>query len=522
MVTPIKVGVLAPYLANYKHASYLIKGFTSGFHLGFSGQRQFRLSPNLSSCHKFSDVISHKIKTEVSAGRLKGPFPVPPFKNIQISPIGCVPKKSPGDFRLIHHLSYPTGSSINDGIMPELASVSYCSFDDAVHTLLKIGRGALMCKTDIESAFRLIPVHPADHELLGYQWQSQFYYDCCLPFGCRSSPAIFERFSTAIEWIAKTHLNISDIIHILDDFFMIGPQASEKCLKDLTSFLTFCKKVGIPIKAEKTVYPTTCITFMGLELDSVEMEARLPPDKLIKARQLLNKYCNKRKIRLKELQSLIGYLSFCCSVVPPGRCFLRRLIDKTKNIRNPAHRVTLNRESRRDLQAWQLFVEHFNGKNLLSVKYWRTTHSWHLYTDAAGTLGYGAIFGKSWFNGSWPEQIAHLPITFKELFPIVLAMEIWGSSLRNQCLIAHSDNLAVVHIINKQTCKESYIMILVRRLVLSCMKFNISLRCVHISGKYNILPDLLSRFQVEEFHRLAPEMEKDPVPIPVCLLEGIF
>ena len=71
-----------------------------------------------------------KIKAEIPASRLKGPFPKPPFENIQISPIGCVPKKSPGDFRLIHHLSYPPGSSINDGIMPELASVSYCSFDE--------------------------------------------------------------------------------------------------------------------------------------------------------------------------------------------------------------------------------------------------------------------------------------------------------------------------------------------------------------------------------------------------------
>ena len=261
---------------------------------------------------------------------------------------------------------------------------------------------------------------------------------------------------------------------------------------------------------------------MGLELDSVEMEARLPPDKLNKAKELLNKYCNKRKIGLRELQSLIGYLSFCCSVDPPGRCFLWRFIDKTKNVRHPSHRVTLNSESRRDLQAWQLFVEHFNGKNLLSVIRWMTMHSLHLHTNTAGALGFGALFGNCWFKGSWPEQIAHLPISFKELFPVVLAMEIWGHFLRNQYLIAHSDSLAVVHIINKQTCKEASIMRLVRRLVLTCMKYNTLLRCVNISGKYNVLPDLLSRLQVEEFHRLPPEMDKDPTPVHPCLLEGYF
>ena len=185
------------------------------------------------------------------------------------------------------------------------------------------------------------------------------------------------------------------------------------------------------------------------------------------------------------------------------------------NVRHTFHRVTLNSENRQGLQAWQLFVEHFNWKNLLSVKRWTTL-------DAAGALGFGAIFRNRWFNGSWPEQIAHLPITFKELFPIVLGMEIWGASLRNQCLIAHSDNLAVVHIIKRQTWKEASTMRLVRRLVLTCMKYNTFVKCVHISGKYNVLPDLLSRLQVDEFHRLAPEMDKDPTPVPPCLLEGIF
>ena len=258
---------------------------------------------------------------------------------------------------------------------------------------------------------------------------------------------------------------------------------------------------------------------MGLELDSIEMEARLPLEKLIKARELLQKYSNKRKLRLRELQSLIGYLNFCCNVVHPGRCFLRRLIDKTRNVRNPAHRVTLNKESRRDIQAWQIFVEHFNGKNLIAEKHWKTMQSLHLYTDAAGAFGFGAIFDKSWFNGSWPAQLAHLPITFKELFPIVLALEIWGPHLMNQCLIAHSDNMVVVHIINKQSSKDISIMSLVRRLVLACMKHNTHLRCVHIPGKHNILPDMLSRLQVKEFHCLAPDMDKVPTPIPAYLLE---
>ena len=110
-------------------------------------------------------------------------------------------------------------------------------------------------------------------------------------------------------------------------------------------------------------------------------------------------------------------------------------------------------------------------------------------------------------------------ITFKELFPIVLAIELWGSSLHTKCMILHSDNYAVVHIINKHTSKDSDIMKLVRRLVLACMQYNILIQAKHIPGKTNILPDLLSRLQVKQFQQLAPHMDKVSTKVPENLLQ---
>ena len=51
--------------------------------------------------------------------------------------------------------------------------------------------------------------------------------------------------------------------------------------------------------------------------------------------------------------------------------------------------------------------------------------------------------------GKWPAPLKEFPITFKEIFSIVLAFEIWGAKLRNQCIILHTDNIAAVHILNK-------------------------------------------------------------------------
>ena len=104
-----------------------------------------------------------------------------------ISPLGLVPKKMPSEFRLIHHLSFPRGSSVNDGIPRAFCSVTYASTDDAIKLVNQLGPGCYMAKTDIASAFRIIPIHPCDFHFLGMKWQGKYYFDTCLPMECLTS-----------------------------------------------------------------------------------------------------------------------------------------------------------------------------------------------------------------------------------------------------------------------------------------------------------------------------------------------
>ncbi|XP_068675471.1 tripartite motif-containing protein 2-like [Montipora foliosa] len=262
---------------------------------------------------------------------------------------GVVPKKTPGEFRLIHHLSYPDGSSVNDFIPDQFSSVQYASIGDAITLIKSLGRACYMAKTDIKSAFRIIPIHPDDYHLMGMTWNNSYFFDRCLPMGCSSSCAIFEAFSTALEWLAKHYLCASGVLHILDDFLFIA-SSQGKCASDLSNFLGLCDRLGVPIAHEKTEGPSTTLQFAGITLDTINMEARLPDDKLRKCNAQLLDMHKRRKTTLKELQSLIGLLNFTCSVVLSGRAFLRRLIDLTKGVRLPHHRIRITEACRRDLQ----------------------------------------------------------------------------------------------------------------------------------------------------------------------------
>lgn len=68
------------------------------------------------------------------------------FGNLQMPPLGLVPTQKPGEYRVIHHLSYPDGLSINDGIAKEDSAVSYQTIDDAVTLIKQFGQGALFIK----------------------------------------------------------------------------------------------------------------------------------------------------------------------------------------------------------------------------------------------------------------------------------------------------------------------------------------------------------------------------------------
>ena len=164
----------------------------------------------------------------------------------------------------------------------------------------------------------------------------------------------------------------SGVLHILDDFLFIA-RTEEQCRTDLSNFLRMCDYLGVPIAQEKTCGPSQVIQFAGITLDSINQEARLPEDKLQKCRLLLESFCKRRKVTLRELQSLIGLLNFTCSVIVPGRAFLRRLIDLTIGGRRPHHRIRLTKETKHDMEVWLKFLREFNGRSFFLDDKWNTS-----------------------------------------------------------------------------------------------------------------------------------------------------
>ena len=98
----------------------------------------------------------------------------------------------------------------------------------------------------------------------------------------------------------------------------MAPAASEdtqECQQLLAVFLRVCKLLGIPVAMDKVDGPATTIVFLGLELDSVLQQVRLPSDKLAAILKELEEWQQRTKVTKRQLLSLVG-----CYPLLQGQC----------------------------------------------------------------------------------------------------------------------------------------------------------------------------------------------------------
>jgi hypothetical protein len=501
---------------------HVVSGIRDGFSLGFEGPQVSYTVGNMSSTKEHPEVVKEYLDTEVTLGRVLGPFENPPFPDFRCSPIGVVPKKDKNKFRLIMNLSAPKGLSVNDFIDKERYSLSYVTVDNAIDQVVSVGRGCLLSKVDVEAAFRIVPVNPVHWNLLGFSFQGRFYVDTVLSMGGRSSPAIFDAIAKAAEWICVNNHHIEFLIHLLDDFLSVERPGSEGTA--LKKILKAFSSLGIPVNEKKVEGPTTCLEFLGISLDTGEMEARLSPEKIAKLKELVLSFRGRKKCTQKELLSLVGSLSFACRVIRPGRSFLSRLIALAYSVRELHHMIRIPKGIKRDMNLWLHFLRDWNGRKFFLQK----EHGWtdhEFSTDASGVIGFGGVFLDEWFHGTWNEAQRSWSIEVQELYPIVVAAQLWGEKWSSQRIVVKCDNAAVVSAVNKGYTKVPILSDLLRVLVYLSMTHNFMFRAVHLPGLDNKLADHLSRLKVDQFHEAAPWAREEPAqlpPSPLLLCEKVF
>ncbi|PTA42303.1 hypothetical protein C8054_31450 [Micromonospora sp. RP3T] len=284
------------------------------------------------------------------------------------------------------------------------------------------------------------------------------------------------------------------ILSYLGDLVILAHSRGSVCiLRNVV--LNHLAQLGLRVNWEKSkLSPTQRISFLCMELDSVEQTAWLTQERVQSVLNCLNALKSRIAVPLKQFQRLLGHMAAAAAVTPLGLLHMRPL-QRWLHDRVPRwawHRGTLrigvSPQCRRLFSPWSdpAFLQ-------AGVPLGQVSRHLVVYTDASST-GWGAVCNGQAASGSWTGPRLQWHINCLELLAVLLALRRFRPMLRHKHVLVRTDSTATVAYINRQGGLRSRRMSqLARHLLLWSQTWLKSLRAVHIPGELNRAADQLSQ-----------------------------
>lgn len=351
---------------------------------------------------------------------------------------------------------------------------------------------------------------PEHSKLQGLRWEvdgeEKYLIDKRLCFGLRCAPFYFFLISEFIYNILTNVYNLR-VVNYLDDFAAISSDYNEGLVAQniMVQLLRF---LGFHVSWAKVLPPSQSAIFLGIVIDTVLLELRLPQGKLEKTLAMLNKVNGCCSISRKNLEKLTGLLGHCATVVRGGRTFCRRLYNLHKiSLRNHLNVVRLGSAAKEDIDWWLKFIKVFNGKS--AVK--KPIYGLEMVSDSSRE-GYAVHLGIDWCYGNWKGDVmfdSHcghhivsppeldendlVNINVLELWPVVVGLKRWGELFRGHELTVVVDNMQVFYMLRTGRSVNSRCMTWLHDLFWICVNLDIDVNPAYIRSEDNIVADTLLR-----------------------------
>lgn len=413
----------------------------------------------------------------------------------------------------------------------------YFSYTTVSQAVEQATPGCWFSKLDLSNCFLSFPLHPDAMPYFIFRFDGQLYQFTRMPFGLSSAPRICTLL-LAVPEFAMRQWGVDRSSRYLDDTLLTDEdrQQAERSLLIAQHALT---RFGLVINPDKTVGPAQQLAFLGIQLDSVQQTMSCTPERLTEIRALLKQASSSRQLRLKQLQSLIGKLSFAATVLPGARPFLHRMTSlahkrkcsvvkrqhttrpnaRPSDTRRRSHfasaqaQIRVDRIMRSDLQFWRDHLDRWDGRQR-----WRSAYrDPYTFATDASLSGFGfyvesvpassASAAREWpqhlrvgsgFCGNWSASDAHLhtcsgQMTWCEMFAVLAALFTYRDFLRDSTVLFRLDNQPDVHTLNRQATRSVRLAGLLRDIYHIAVDYNICIRSEHRPGVDNVLADFLSR-----------------------------
>lgn len=267
-----------------------------------------------------------------------------------------------------------------------------------------LNEGDYVTVVDIKSAYRAVSINPEHVDMQGLRWniggEEKFLVDRRLCFGLRCAPYYLNLISEFIYNVLVQRYSLK-VVNYLDDFAAVGSTYDE-CLLAQSIVISVLRHLGFHISWGKISAPSQTATYLGVIVDSILMELRLPEGKVLKTLSLLEKIEKCKAVSRKNLEKLTGLLAHCSTVVKGGRTFCRRLYDLHKMaLKKRIRMIRLSAEAREDISWWLRFIRVFKGKSAIG----KTLYDTEMVSDSS-MRGIAVHLDSDWIFGSWDNIVS--------------------------------------------------------------------------------------------------------------------
>ena len=424
---------------------------------------------------------------EVHALLLKGAIEMlsPPVSPGFYGRLFCVPKAS-GGWRPVLDLS-----SLNNYIR----EIPF-RMETAASIRESLREGDWAASIDLSDAYFHILVHKRDRKFLRFQWGGQTFQFCALPFGLSLAPWAFTR--VVREFLLRLR-SLGIRIHAFLDDWLILASSQVLCQQNVEASLDLARSLGFRPNLQKSdLTPSQQFVFLGMDFDTISMTVAPSQDRLHRLSVLLSRLETQEFASARDLASLLGQMESLSTLLPLGRVWKRPF---QRAFRDHFHQASQVWDSQVPLAGW--FIEttrKWRDPSFLSqrVPILSPREDMTLYTDASGLKGWGGHLDLLPLSaeGLWsPEDHLRLHnINLKEMEGVRLCLLHFQEALSGKVVRLFTDNSSVSTYVNRQGgIISDSLSIAAENLLLWCQARGIVLFARHLSGKLNILADMLSR-----------------------------
>lgn len=358
---------------------------------------------------------------------------------------------------------------------------------------------------DLKDAYFHVPVLPRHRKFLRFAFQGVAYEYARMPFGYALAPRTFSKcVETALEPLRRQGIRL---LAYLDDLLVLATSAELAITHThTTQTVIHLTRLGFAVNWKKSApWPSQQIVYLGLQIDTVTMRARISDSRRAALLLALRKFYPNHMVTAHSVMTLLGLMSSAHSVVPLGLLHMRKTQRwfaqlRLDPVRHRRRWVTVPLSLRADLNYWRDPCVMTQG-----VAIGRVSSYIPVYTDACLT-GWGGTCQARAVGGVWSQSGRH--INLLELETVLLVLTHFVSTLRGNDVLVWSDNRTTVAYINRQGgVRSPALHRLAEELWLWAHEHLRSLTAAHIPGCQNIGADLMSRGGPRDDEwRLHPEI----------------